>query len=224
MNLAAYIDHTLLRADARKEEILQLCTEAADHGFHSVCINPYWVSLARDILATTPVKVCTVVGFPLGATTAETKRREALQAVIGGAGEVDMVLNIGALKGNYLSDVKDDISYVAEVVHGGGGILKVILETCLLSDAEKEQAAQIAVEAGTDFVKTSTGFSTGGATVEDVALLRRVVGPDIGVKASGGIRTTADALRMIHAGANRLGCSASLAIVQGAPTPGGNAY
>lgn len=221
MDLAPFIDHTLLRPDATEAEIAQLCDEAREYKFYSVCVNPYWVAYAANALDGSEVKVCTVAGFPLGATPATVKRIEAQRAVNEGAAEVDMVLNIGALKSGLLSDVETDIRTVAEITHLAGGRLKVIFETCLLTDIEKEHACRISVAAGADFVKTSTGFSKGGATVEDIALMRRMVGPSLGVKASGGVRTYDDAVRMIEAGATRIGASASIAIVTGAPASGG---
>jgi deoxyribose-phosphate aldolase len=221
MNLAAFIDHTLLRPDATFAEIDQLCAEAKLHGFASVCVNPYWVPAAATALAGSPVKVCTVAGFPLGANDMRTKAEEARLALAAGAHEIDMVLNIGALKSGIEQLVAADVASVAEVCHSAGGILKVILETCLLSGEEKVLACSIAVQSGADFVKTSTGFSKSGATVEDIELMRRTVGPSIGVKASGGIRTQDDALRMIAAGATRIGASASVAIVNAAPAAGG---
>jgi len=221
MDLAQWIDHTLLRPDATEAEIVQLCEEARQHKFFSICVNPYWVAYSVNALEGSDVKVCTVAGFPLGATTSAAKRVEAQRAVNDGAAEVDMVLNVGALKSGLLSDVETDIRTTAEITHQGGGKLKVILETGLLTDIEKEHACRIAVAAGADFVKTSTGFAKGGATVEDIQLMRRIVGPKFGVKASGGVRTYDDAIRMIEAGATRIGASASIAIVTGAPASGG---
>ncbi|MEF2967513.1 deoxyribose-phosphate aldolase [Paenibacillus sp. M1] len=209
------IDHTLLKADAGKEGILKLAAEAKEYGFASVCVNPYWVKTAAEALKDAPeVKVCTVIGFPLGASAPEAKVFETEQAIRDGATEVDMVLNIGALKGG---DDKAVVSDMAGVVNAAKGkaLVKVILETCLLTKDEIVRACRLAVEAGVDFVKTSTGFSTGGATAEDVALMRETVGPDIGVKASGGVRSLADAEAMIQAGASRLGTSAGVAIAQG---------
>lgn len=221
MDLAQKIDHTLLRPDATEAEISRLCDEAREYKFFSVCVNPYWVAYCANALEGSPVKVCTVVGFPLGATTTAAKQLEATTATAHGATEIDMVLNIGALKSGLLSDVETDIRGVAEATHKGGAILKVIFETCLLTDIEKEHACRLSVAAGADFVKTSTGFSKGGATVEDIALMRRMVGPRIGVKASGGVRTYDDAIRMINAGASRIGASSSIAIVTGATASGG---
>jgi len=215
LDLAALIDHTLLRADARPSEIEVLCEEARRYGFHSVCVNPAWVSLCTEELKALKVKVCTVVGFPLGASTTEIKRFEAEHVIRQGAEEIDMVINIGALKAGESGKVQREISEIASLCRSQGVLLKVIIETALLDDREKELACRLAVEGGADFVKTSTGFSRGGATTEDVALMRRVVGADFGVKASGGIRDTATALAMLAAGANRLGTSASVAIVKG---------
>jgi deoxyribose-phosphate aldolase len=223
MDLAQTIDHTLLRADATEDQIVQLCDEARQHRFFSVCVNPYWVAYCANYLADSGVTVCTVVGFPLGATTPAAKQYEAAQAAAAGAGEVDMVLNIGALRSGLLSDVEADIRGCAQAAHKSGARLKVILETALLSDAQKEVACRLAVAAGADFVKTSTGFASGGATAADVQLLRRAVGPKIGVKASGGIRDYATAQAMLEAGANRLGTSSGVAILTGAPA-NGNSY
>ena len=212
--LAAMIDHTLLRADATREEILQLCAEARTHGFASVCVNGSWVPLVARELRGTPVKTCTVIGFPLGAMATAAKVFEAEEAIRCGATEVDMVLAVGLLRAGENLAVEKDIRAVAEACHRNGAILKVILETALLNDAQKETGCKLSVAAGADFVKTSTGFSKGGATAKDIALLRRVVGPGIGVKASGGIRTLADARTMLAAGASRIGASASVRIVQ----------
>lgn len=214
MNLAKYIDHTILKADTSREAVLKVCQEARDHGFFSVCVNPYYVSLVRDQLQGTDVKVCSVIGFPLGAGVASIKAQEAAQAIADGAHEIDMVLNVAALKNGELETVEADIRAVAESC-SGKALLKVILETCLLTDAEKVTACLLSVKAGADFVKTSTGFSTGGATVEDIRLMRQTVGPEIGVKASGGVRDRETALAMIEAGASRVGASASVAIVNG---------
>ena len=215
-SLSHLIDHTLLKPDATQDEIAQLAYEARKYGFASVCVNPSWVKLCSDLLKGSDVVVCTVVGFPLGATSTEAKVFEAQKAVRDGAAEVDMVINIGALKSRDYELVERDIASVAVVVHAGGAILKVIIETALLTDEEKVAASQLAKVAGADFVKTSTGFGPGGATAEDVALMRRVVGPRMGVKASGGIRTYADAQKMVAAGASRIGASASVKIIQGA--------
>ncbi|MBS4209063.1 deoxyribose-phosphate aldolase [Bacillus sp. FJAT-50079] len=212
--IARMIDHTLLKADATKDNINILCKEAKEYHFASVCVNPTWVAEAANLLEGTGVKVCTVVGFPLGASTPETKAFETKNALENGADEIDMVINIGALKGGDDELVKRDITAVCEAAKGRA-LVKVIIETCLLTDAEKEKACAIAKEAGADFVKTSTGFSTGGATVEDVALMRKAVGQDLGVKASGGVRSLADVEKMIEAGATRIGASSGVAIVQG---------
>lgn len=212
--LAAMIDHTLLRADATKAEILQVCAEARTYGFASVCVNSGWVPLVARELRGTAVKTCTVVGFPLGAMATSAKVFESEDAIRSGAAEVDMVLAVGLLRGGEELAVEKDIRAVAEACHRGGAILKVILETALLNDEQKETACRLSVAAGADFVKTSTGFSKSGATAADIALMRRVVGPGIGVKASGGVRTLSDARTMIAAGANRIGASASVRIVQ----------
>ncbi|MEJ2312712.1 MAG: deoxyribose-phosphate aldolase [Gemmatimonadales bacterium] len=214
-SLSHLIDHTLLRPDATHDEIAQLCYEARKHGFASVCVNPSHVKLCADLLKGSEVLTCTVVGFPLGATSTEAKTFEAQKAVRDGATEVDMVINVGALKSRDYELVEHDIASVAAAVHAGGAILKVIIEAALLTDDEKVAASQLAKVAGADFVKTSTGFGPGGATAEDVALMRRVVGPKIGVKASGGIRTRADVQKMVEAGATRIGASASVKIVEG---------
>lgn len=211
---ANMIDHTLLKADATKDDIVRLAEEAKKYGFASVCVNPFWVKTAYEILKDTDVKVCTVIGFPLGATTPEVKAFETTNAIQNGAEEVDMVINIGALKSRDLELVEKDIRAVVEAAKGKA-LVKVIIEACLLTEEEKVLACQLAVKAGADFVKTSTGFSTGGATVEDVALMRKTVGPDFGVKASGGIRTAEDLLAMEKAGANRIGASAGVKIVTG---------
>jgi deoxyribose-phosphate aldolase len=212
--IASLIDHTLLRADATEAEIRQLCAEAREYGFASVCVNPYWVPLAAAELKRSAVKVCTVIGFPLGASATAIKAAEAAEAVKQGASEVDMVINIGELKSGHWDAVRADIASVADAAHAGGAILKVILETALLDDAQKEAGSKLAKEAGAEFVKTSTGFSTAGATAADVALMRRAVGPEIGVKASGGIRTLDDVTAMVAAGATRIGASAGVKIVE----------
>ncbi|MDT9757043.1 deoxyribose-phosphate aldolase [Heyndrickxia coagulans] len=210
-NLAAYIDHTLLKPEATEKDILKLTAEAAQYHFASVCIHPYWVKLATRELAGTGVKVCTVIGFPLGATTAETKAFETKKAIGDGADEIDMVINIGALKSGNTEAVEADIRAVVEAAQGK--LVKVIIETCLLTNEEKELACRLAVKAGAHFVKTSTGFSTGGATIEDVKLMRQTVGDKAGVKASGGIHTKAEAEAMIEAGATRIGASSGVKIV-----------
>ncbi len=213
--LSHMIDHTLLKPDATQDEIAQLCFEARKYGFASVCINPSNVKLCADLLRGSDVLICTVVGFPLGATSTESKAFEAGKAIRDGATEVDMVINVGALKSRDYEIVERDIASVASVCHAGGAIIKVIIEAALLNDEEKVAACQLAKVAGADFVKTSTGFGPGGATAEDVALMRRVVGERMGVKAAGGIRTREDAQRMIAAGATRIGASASVKIVSG---------
>lgn len=212
MDLNRTIDHTLLRADATEEEILQLIAEAKQYHFYSVCVNPYWVALAKEQLREEPVAVCTVIGFPLGANTTAAKAFEAQDAIQNGAEEVDMVINIGALKSGQNKTVQQDIEAVVAVAKDKA-LVKVIIETALLTKEEIVRASQLAKAAGADFVKTSTGFSTGGARVEDVKLMRETVGPEIGVKASGGIHNAAEAMAMIEAGANRLGTSASVAII-----------
>ena len=213
MSIAAYIDHTLLKQDAAAPQIDRLCAEAAQYHFASVCVNPWYVPRCVKNLQGTGVKVCTVVGFPLGATTTESKVFETLQAVRSGAEEIDMVMNVCAMKSGNTRAIEQEIQALAAAVEGHA-ILKVILETCLLTKEEKILACQIAKRAGADFVKTSTGFSTGGATVADVALMRRTVGPEMGVKAAGGIRDYAAAKAMLDAGATRIGASAGIAIVQ----------
>jgi len=218
--LAAYIDHTLLKPEASEADILQLCKEAAEHHFKSVCVNPLWVETAKRALRGTGVLTCAVVGFPLGANNTDVKVFEARGATMDGADEVDMVINIAAARALDKETLVNDISAVAEVVHGEESLLKVIIETSLLSDAEKVLACQAAVEAGADYVKTSTGFNGGGATAQDVALMRQTVGPDIGVKASGGVRSREKAEEMIAAGATRIGTSSGIAIVTGAQGTG----
>lgn len=212
MNLAKYIDHTLLKADATKAEIDKIIDEAKKYNFASVCLNPHWVPYAAEKLNNTEVKVCTVIGFPLGATTTDTKVFEAKNAVENGATEIDLVINLGELKNGNFSKVKEEIEAI--VLAAGENILtKVIIETALLTDEEKVKACQLAKEAGAHFVKTSTGFSTGGATVQDIVLMRKTVGEEMGVKASGGIRDRETALKMIQAGATRIGASAGVAII-----------
>ncbi|WP_413380126.1 deoxyribose-phosphate aldolase [Alkalihalobacillus sp. 1P02AB] len=215
-NMARYIDHTALKADTTKEEIIKLCEEAKEYRFASVCVNPTWVKLASQKLVEVKdeVKVCTVIGFPLGASTSETKAFETEDAIQKGATEVDMVINVAALKAGDRDYVEQDIRAVVEAAKGKA-LTKVIIESCLLTDEEKVLACQLAVTAGADFVKTSTGFSTGGATVEDISLMRKTVGPDVGVKASGGVRDLETAQAMIEAGATRIGASAGVSIVQG---------
>jgi deoxyribose-phosphate aldolase len=214
-NYAKLIDHTLLKPEATPEQVAQLCYEAKKYGFASVCINPSWVPLAAQLLQGSPVKVCTVIGFPLGATAPEVKAFEAENAIKQGATEIDMVINIGALKARDLEMVARDISGVVKTSHNLGAIVKVIIETTLLTDEEKTLACLLSKEADADFVKTSTGFAGGGATVHDVALMRRVVGPEMGVKASGGVKTFEDADNMVKAGATRIGASAGVKIIQG---------
>ncbi|PWW26527.1 deoxyribose-phosphate aldolase [Cytobacillus oceanisediminis] len=213
-NVARMIDHTLLKADTTKDQIEKICAEAKEYNFASVCVNPTWVKLSSELLNGTEVKVCTVIGFPLGASTPETKAFETKSAIENGATEVDMVINIGALKGGDNELVERDIRAVVDAAKGKA-LTKVIIETCLLTEEEKVRACELSVKAGADFVKTSTGFSTGGATVEDIALMRKTVGPDIGVKASGGVRSAEDAQKMIEAGATRIGASSGAAIVNG---------
>jgi len=213
-SLPHMIDHTLLKPDATQDQIAQLCYEARKYGFASVCVNPTNVGLCTQLLKGSGIPVCTVVGFPLGATSTEVKVFEAQQAIRDGAIEVDMVINVGALKSRDYELVERDVASIARACHAGNAILKVIIEAALLTDEEKVVACQLVKVAGADFVKTSTGFGPGGATLEDVALMRRVVGPTMGVKAAGGIRTYEDAQKMIAAGASRIGASASVKIVQ----------
>lgn len=214
-NIANMIDHTLLKADATKEQIIKLVEEAKEYSFASVCVNPTWVKTAAEGLKDTPnVKVCTVIGFPLGATTSETKAFETKNAIENGATEIDMVINIGALKDEQNDFVEQDIKAVVDSAKGKA-IVKVIIETSLLTDEEKKRACELSVKAGAHFVKTSTGFSTGGATVQDIRLMRETVGPDLGVKASGGVRSREDALALIEAGATRIGASSGVAISKG---------
>jgi deoxyribose-phosphate aldolase len=226
VEIARLIDHTLLKPDATPDQITQLCFEARTYGFASVCLNPAHVKLAAELLAGSPVKVCTVIGFPLGATLPEVKVFEALDAIAKGASEIDMVINIGALKARDYTRVARDIQGVVSACHDRGALVKVIIEAALLTDEEKVAACLLAKEAGADFVKTSTGFGPGGARLEDVALMRRAVGPKMGIKAAGGIRTLAEAQSMVEAGATRIGASAGVAIVQEArrePPQGGPA-
>jgi deoxyribose-phosphate aldolase len=214
-NVTKMIDHTLLKADATKEEIVKLVEEAKEYSFASVCVNPTWVKISADMLKDTPeVKVCTVIGFPLGASTSETKAFETKNAIENGANEIDMVINIGALKDKQDELVEKDIKAVVEAAKDKA-LVKVIIETCLLTKEEKVRACELSVKAGADFVKTSTGFSTGGATVEDITLMRETVGPEIGVKASGGVRSREDALAMVEAGATRIGASSGVSISKG---------
>jgi len=222
LDLAGMIDHTLLKPDATQDQVAQLCYEARKYGFASVCVNPTWVELCAQLLKGSSVKVCTVIGFPLGATAPEVKAFEARNAIHQGASEIDMVINIGALKARDLELVASDIRGVVAAAHAEGAIVKVIIETVLLTDEEKTIACLLSKEAGAEFVKTSTGFASGGATVHDVELMRKTVGPEMGVKASGGVRTYEDAENMIKAGATRIGASAGVKIIQGpsqAPAP-----
>lgn len=212
-NIAALIDHTLLKPEATEEQVVQLCAEAKQYNFASVCVNPSFVAVAAEQLKGAESKVCTVIGFPLGASTSATKAFETKDAIANGAGEIDMVMNIGAMKAKQYDIVLNDMKAVREAA--GKTLVKVILETCLLTNEEKEKACKLAVEAKLDFVKTSTGFSTGGATMADVALMRRVVGKDLGVKASGGVRSLEDLEKMVESGANRIGASSGVKIMNG---------
>ncbi|MEY8291142.1 deoxyribose-phosphate aldolase [Carnobacteriaceae bacterium 52-44] len=214
-NIAQYIDHTILNADATETDVRRICEEAKEYNFKTVCIQPYWVKYAKELLEGTEVGITTVIGFPLGANTTEIKVAEAKQVVAEGASDVDMVINIGALKSEDYDTVLNDIKAVVDAVDGQA-LVKVIIETALLTKAEKVRASELAKQAGADFVKTSTGFSTGGATLEDVRLMRATVGPDMGVKASGGVRTFEDAKAMIEVGATRIGASSGISIVEGA--------
>jgi deoxyribose-phosphate aldolase len=211
---ASLIDHTLLKADATESDIKKLCDEAAQFGFASVCVNPSWVKKATEFLRATSIPVCTVIGFPLGATLSDVKAYEARRAIFNGAKEVDMVINVGALKSGDDCTVEDDIRAVAEAAHENGVLLKVIIETALLTDDEKVRACLASKNAGADFVKTSTGFSTGGATANDVSLMRKTVGSALGVKASGGVKGIDDARAMFEAGATRIGASVGVKIAQ----------
>ena len=213
-DLARMIDHTILKADATEMEVEKLCTEALEYNFASVCINPSMVEKAANMLKGSDVKVCTVIGFPLGATTTEVKAFETEDVIKKGATEVDMVINVGKLKEGNIEYVKKDIEAVVNAAKGKA-LTKVIIETCLLTDEEKVTACKLSKEAGADFVKTSTGFSTGGATASDIKLMRETVGPNLGVKASGGVRSLEDAMAMIENGATRIGASASIAICEG---------
>ena len=214
MKISKYIDHTVLAADADVKKIEKLCAEAKENDFASVCVNTCWVEKCAELLKDSDVNVCTVVGFPLGAMSTESKAFEANWAVKHGAVEVDMVLNVGFVKSGMLKEAEEDIRKVKEACEGK--LLKVIIETCLLTDEEKVTACKLAMNAGADYVKTSTGFSKGGATVHDVELMRKTVGDKLGVKASGVIRDYETAMAMIKAGASRLGCSAGIAIINGA--------
>lgn len=212
--IAGMIDHTLLSAVSSEADIVRICEEAKKYGFATVCVNPYWVPLAARELAGSKVGITTVIGFPLGASRSEIKAAEAADAISAGATEIDMVLNVGALKSGHVDAVKRDIEAVVQTCKGKA-VVKVIIETCYLTDEEKQQTSLLCKEAGADYVKTSTGFGTGGATIEDIALIRQVVGPDMGIKASGGVRDSDIARKLIQAGATRLGASSSIAIVTG---------
>ncbi len=214
MNLAKYIDHTILKPQTTEEQVKVICAEAREHNFFSVCVNPCYVTLVKKELEGSETKVCSVISFPLGANIPEVKAFEATKAIQDGADEIDMVINIGALKDGKYDYVLEDIKAVVEACKGKA-LLKVIIEACLLTDEEKVKACELSKEAGADFVKTSTGFSTGGATAEDIALMRKTVGPELGVKASGGVRDFEGAKKMIDAGASRIGASSSVAIVTG---------
>ena len=218
MKLNKFIDHTILKPETTQEQVEKILSEAKEYDFASVCVNPTWVSLAAESLKDSDVKVCTVIGFPLGANTSAVKAFETEDAIANGADEIDMVINIGALKAGNDALVLDDIKAVVDA--SGDKLVKVIIETCLLTDDEKVRACQLSKEAGADYVKTSTGFSSGGATVADVALMRKTVGPDMGVKASGGARSYEDAIAFIEAGASRIGASSGVAIMNGAQADG----
>ncbi|NQP59624.1 deoxyribose-phosphate aldolase [Streptococcus suis] len=218
MKLNKYIDHTILKPETTQEQVEKILSEAKEYDFASVCVNPTWVSLVAESLKDSDVKVCTVIGFPLGANTSAVKAFETKDAIANGADEIDMVINVGALKAGNDALVLDDIKAVVDA--SGDKLVKVIIETCLLTDDEKVRACQLSKEAGADYVKTSTGFSTGGATVADVALMRKTVGPDMGVKASGGARSYEDAIAFIEAGASRIGASSGVAIMNGAQADG----
>lgn len=218
MKLNKYIDHTILKPETTQEQVEKILSEAKEYDFASVCVNPTWVSLAAESLKDSDVKVCTVIGFPLGANTSAVKAFETKDAIANGADEIDMVINVGALKAGNDALVLDDIKAVVDA--SGDKLVKVIIEACLLTDDEKVRACQLSKEAGADYVKTSTGFSTGGATVADVALMRKTVGPDMGVKASGGARSYEDTIAFIEAGASRIGASSGVAIMNGAQADG----
>ena len=218
MKLNKFIDHTILKPESTQEQVEKILSEAKEYDFASVCVNPTWVSLAAESLKDSDVKVCTVIGFPLGANTSAVKAFETEDAIANGADEIDMVINVGALKAGNDALVLDDIKAVVDA--SGDKLVKVIIEACLLTDDEKVRACQLSKEAGADYVKTSTGFSTGGATVADVALMRKTVGPDMGVKASGGARSYEDAIAFIEAGASRIGASSGVAIMNGAQADG----
>jgi len=212
--IAGVIDHTILKPEATRADVVKVCREARQYNFASVCVNPYWVPLVKAELAGSPVKVCTVVGFPLGATSTEAKVAETQAALRAGAQEIDMVINVGALRSGEHEAVRQDIREVVQAAHAAGAIVKVILETALLDDHQKAIASTLSKLAGADFVKTSTGFGPAGATAHDVALMRSVVGPEMGIKAAGGIRTLEDLRAMMAAGATRIGASASVKIVE----------
>ena len=216
-NIANIIDHTVLKAFSSKDDVIKVCNEAKEYGFFSVCINPTHIELAKKELEGSNVKVCTVIGFPLGANTSEVKAFETKDAIAKGAHEVDMVINIGALKDKNYDLVYNDIKAVVDAANKEA-LVKVIIETCYLTDEEKKIACELSVKAGADYVKTSTGFGTGGSTPEDIKLMRDVVGPNVGVKASGGVRTTEDAIKVIDAGASRIGASSSISIATGEKT------
>ena len=216
-NIANMIDHTVLKAFSTREDVIKVCNEAKEHGFFSVCINPTHIELAKKELEGSNVKVCTVIGFPLGANTSEVKAFETKDAISKGAHEVDMVINIGALKDKNYDLVYNDIKAVVDAANKEA-LVKVIIETCYLTDEEKKIACELSVKAGADYVKTSTGFGTGGSTPKDIKLMRDVVGPTVGVKASGGVRTTEDAIKVIDAGASRIGASSSISIATGEKT------
>ena len=218
MKLNKFIDHTILKPESTQEQVEKILSEAKEYDFASVCVNPTWVSLAAESLKDSDVKVCTVIGFPLGANTSAVKAFETEDAIANGADEIDMVINVGALKAGNDALVLDDIKAVVDA--SGDKLVKVIIEACLLTDDEKVRACQLSKEAGADYVKTSTGFSTGGATVADVTLMRKTVGPDMGVKASGGARSYEDAIAFIEAGASRIGASSGVAIMNGAQADG----
>lgn len=213
MNINKLIDHTVLKPNARKEDVLKLISEAKEYNFASVCINPCWIELASKELQGSGVDVCTVIGFPLGANTTEVKVFETKDAIAKGATEVDMVINVAKLKDQEYDFIENEIHQIVEAAKGKA-LVKVIIETCLLTDEEKVKACELSQKAGADFVKTSTGFSTGGATVHDIALMRKTVGPDMGVKASGGVHTHEEAMAMVNAGATRIGASAGVKLLK----------
>jgi len=217
--LASYIDHTLLKPEATREQFVRLCDEAIQYRFKSVCVNSFWVPFVAGILKDSGIKICSVIGFPLGAMDSASKAFETKSAIASGAEEIDMVINVGALKSQDLATVEKDIRAVRNSCQGGA-LLKVIIETVFLDEKEKIQACEISKLCGADFVKTSTGFMGGGATVEDIALMRKVVAPEMGVKASGGIRNFEQAVSLIQAGATRRGCGSSIAVITGAPVKG----